>query len=689
MIMLIVTVTLVFTLFTSSVSTKEEEHLGLFLGKLNTYAHQISGTVYAIDEYTILIKGFFYDGLGQDAFFWSGATARPSNIGFIVPDETGRTNKLRRYNNEDITIRLPEDKKLKSIKWLAVWDIRDRRNLADIYIPEGFEPPSPQRISEFSRIDHGVQSGPVVILDSKTILIPDFNYDGRSQNTFFWVGDGPQPHSSGRKIPNEQGYLESLGPYKNEELIIELPGAITVFEIDWIAVWNSETERNYGSVIIPDNLNIPPSLTTIIKHVSRLPNCEQLHRKLQINWEIFGPQITFEVAGQIDSNDYIAFGLSGSPNRTQMIGSDVAISYIDGHFGKTDDYNLTEKYPCTNVLGLHKGICPDSKVGGVENFQIHTYVREEGITKIVYRRNLINTGDEGDMVYEKSGLQSVIWAIGKLNTLKEPRIHYLYPKGTIKIDFGRKPAVRNCHDFTRTSEKSPHSVSSLAKRKSWGPLRVFNQSLTTFYARLGVPGGIRGHASLTGATSPGLVWYINGLMAPTLFVKRGRTYLFRVEGGSNPHNARYYHPLYITDDPMGGLDKMKEEDRKRRHVYAGIEYDRKGRPTPTASGRLCLWDYPNSMDARKSDNFHTFIQFRNKLNYTCETGSGGLLQWTPNSSTPDVVYYQSFTQRNMGGKIFVLDDFSLLPSFASNSWTISASFSLFLTSLSICLIINS
>ena len=84
------------------------------------------------------------------------------------------------------------------------------------------------------------------------------------------------------------------------------------------------------------------------KHVSRLPNCEQLHRKLQINWEIFGPQITFEVAGQIDSNDYIAFGLSGSPNRTQMIGSDVAISYIDGHFGKTDDYNLTEKYPVSN-----------------------------------------------------------------------------------------------------------------------------------------------------------------------------------------------------------------------------------------------------------------------------------------------------------------------------------------------------
>lgn len=122
-----------------------------------------------------------------------------------MPDETGRTNRLKRYTNEDITIRLPEDKKLRTIKWFAVWDIRDRRNLADIFIPDGFEPPAPQRISEFSRLSNGVQSGPVVIIDSKTIKIPDFRFDGLSEDTYFWVGDGPQPHSSGKKIANERG----------------------------------------------------------------------------------------------------------------------------------------------------------------------------------------------------------------------------------------------------------------------------------------------------------------------------------------------------------------------------------------------------------------------------------------------------------------------------------------------------
>ena len=83
----------------------------------------------------------------------------------------------------------------------------------------------------------------------------------------------------------------------------------------------------------------------IQKHVSRMPNCEQLHQKLQINWEIFGPQITFEIVGQIDRNDYIAFGLSGSKTSTQMIGSDVSVSYLDQHLGYTQDYNITGKFP--------------------------------------------------------------------------------------------------------------------------------------------------------------------------------------------------------------------------------------------------------------------------------------------------------------------------------------------------------
>lgn len=41
--------------------------------------------VYAVDESTLFIKSFAYDGTGPDAFFWVGKTARPSPEGYIIP----------------------------------------------------------------------------------------------------------------------------------------------------------------------------------------------------------------------------------------------------------------------------------------------------------------------------------------------------------------------------------------------------------------------------------------------------------------------------------------------------------------------------------------------------------------------------------------------------------------------------
>lgn len=37
------------------------------------------------------------------------------------------------------------------------------------------------------------------------------------------------------------------------------------------------------------------------------------------------------------------------------------------------------------------------------------------------------------------------------------------------------------------------------------------------------------------------------------------------------------------------------------------------------------------------------------------TGDGGTLEVTPNSSWPDIVYYNSFTHANMGWKIHIVD----------------------------------
>lgn len=45
----------------------------------------LQGTIYAVDDATIFIKGFSYDGTAPDAFFWIGSTPMPNPDGIIVP----------------------------------------------------------------------------------------------------------------------------------------------------------------------------------------------------------------------------------------------------------------------------------------------------------------------------------------------------------------------------------------------------------------------------------------------------------------------------------------------------------------------------------------------------------------------------------------------------------------------------
>lgn len=41
-----------------------EPYLGTRIGKLNTHFHGVSGEVYAVDEKTLYLKDFHYDGTG-------------------------------------------------------------------------------------------------------------------------------------------------------------------------------------------------------------------------------------------------------------------------------------------------------------------------------------------------------------------------------------------------------------------------------------------------------------------------------------------------------------------------------------------------------------------------------------------------------------------------------------------------
>lgn len=93
--------------------------------------------------------------------------------------------------------------------------------------------------------------------------------------------------------------MDTIREYNNEDIILELPGDMSIFNIDWLSIFDVKTKSNYGSVIIPDGLNVPPSLVKVIKQTQSLPNCVQLHKRFQVAWEIFGPQITIQLKSQV------------------------------------------------------------------------------------------------------------------------------------------------------------------------------------------------------------------------------------------------------------------------------------------------------------------------------------------------------------------------------------------------------
>jgi len=117
----------------------------VLVGNFQNYAHGIGGEVYIKDEKTLFIKGFTYDGAGPDAFFWVGTSQAPSAVGTILPypfegkfynyEDREAPILTRRFNNEDVTLTLPDDLKATDLKWMSVWCRQFRVNFGDIFFP--------------------------------------------------------------------------------------------------------------------------------------------------------------------------------------------------------------------------------------------------------------------------------------------------------------------------------------------------------------------------------------------------------------------------------------------------------------------------------------------------------------------------------------------------------------------------
>ncbi|XP_048001488.1 protein Skeletor, isoforms B/C [Leguminivora glycinivorella] len=661
-----------------ALTRKAEPYYGRPIGRLNQYAHGIRGQVYAVDENTVFVRGFAYDGTGPDAYFWVGDTPQPSPEGVPIPYPEDYTTRdppiLTAHTNTDILLRLPGGKRLKDIKWLSVWCRRFTVNFGDVFIPPGLDPPRPRVLPELKRLAHGLRSGNISVLDAKTFYIPNLHYDGAGPDAYFWVGNGSEPNPFGTKVPSESGSLNPLRGYQGEDIEIQLPGKLTAYDIDWLAVWCVEYRHNFGHVYIPKDLDVPPALgqtkitpawwynptssTTSQTPASATNNCKEiLDKRLQVKWELQGNQIQITLAARLRREQYMAFGISGAEGRPAMLNADVVVAYWDNKSNqpKVADYTISHLAQCDG----ERGVCPDARLGGSNDVVVVSGQQKNGITTITYRRPLAAKEPNKDKEVLTSRSQSVIAAFGPLNSRYEANAHSFMDttRTDVQLDFGAQND-NTCIGLAELDDDGP---------APW-PARVI-AGVTNFTARIGPAGGKRGYTPITdndiskgflpyGHPSWGIAWYINDLLIPELYVERGKTYTFIVEGGDDQTNPAKFHPFYISDSSEGGYGQKRPEDQNKQRVFAGVARDNEGYAYPTAVGRYCEWTHKSTDQSAVSDTFEAYTK---TLQLECNEGQPGTLNWTVAEETPDLVYYQCYTHNNLGWKIHVLDPGQPIP----------------------------
>ena len=159
----------------------------------------------------------------------------------------------------------------------------------------------------------------------------------------------------------------------------------------------------------------------------------------------------------------------------------------------------------------------------------------------------------------------------------------------------------------------------------------------------------------------GIAWYVNGSLIPKLVLRRGVTYTFRVNGGDNPTNDPKYHPFYLTDSPEGGYFQLSPSERLEENPLVGIiitNEDSAGVYDFEAIGTAPICEYTTTTDSIGAQ-LQSYDEYFATLDSSCASDptiltQAVVLEFTPDDSTPDTIYYHCVTHRFLGYEIEVV-----------------------------------
>ncbi|CAN7995529.1 unnamed protein product [Ixodes hexagonus] len=233
---------------------------GIKIGSLKTQAHGLTGDVYAANDVDFNLINLHYDGAAPAAHFMVGTESEPSPRGTNLPDENGSTATLKAYKGANITIRVPDNKKITDFKYLAVWCEKFGVNFGHVMIPTDFKLPQPQTIGRGLKGAHGVTIDTVTLKDANTIELTNFHYDGQGPDAHFVVSatsPTPAKASGSTKLLDENGSNDKLKAYTGKDLTLKLHERSTWADYKWFSVFCIQADTSFLTVDIPSVLTVP------------------------------------------------------------------------------------------------------------------------------------------------------------------------------------------------------------------------------------------------------------------------------------------------------------------------------------------------------------------------------------------------------------------------------------------------
>jgi hypothetical protein len=215
--------------------------------------HDVQAMVTVVDERTLHVEHFTYDGHAPAVYFYLGET---NSDGDFLNGLQLEPHLDRAYDDETLTLSLPEGETLDGYGAISVWCAEFNVNFSSA----SFEAPPEMYdragwTAEMPLGSHAA-TGVATIINERMIFIEEFSYDGAAPLVFFYLGEDD----------TFEDFLNGLGlppqldrAYENESLVRTMPDGMTLDGWGAISVWCAQFNINFTSApfraFCPSDLN--------------------------------------------------------------------------------------------------------------------------------------------------------------------------------------------------------------------------------------------------------------------------------------------------------------------------------------------------------------------------------------------------------------------------------------------------